>query len=309
MRALTIGELEAASGVPRQTTYYYVRNGLLPGGQKASASRTLYTDDQVDLLKRIEELRGQGLRRAEIRSRLDRRIRAAENQDVDLVARREEETRQAILAAATRSFATRGYKGTRMADLVTGLGVTPQVLYANFPTKRNLFVACYKVAVQYMNAELLPRFAGARDAAELQVWYMYADSGIKAFAPNLMLLATEAAQHDPEARRDLLEAYETIVRDAVRDLRSLRSSETEPPFDDELIIHGAMGAYEQMVARASLDDQFTFRDCVWHSLGLFLGLMAMYSGDLDIGARLEPYRELIDRVASCPPPVPEELRP
>ena len=42
---------------------------------------------------------------------------------------------------------------------------------------------------------------------------MYADSGIKAFAPNLMILAAEVAQHDEEARRDLREAYETIVGD------------------------------------------------------------------------------------------------
>ena len=308
MRAYTIGQLEAETGVPRQTIYYYVRSGLLPAGQKASVSRTLYTEDQAELLKRIEDLRGQGLRRAEIRSRLDVDIRAAENHDVDLVARHMEETRRTILRAATRSFATRGYKGTRMADLVEELGITPQVLYGQFGTKRELFVACYKVAVQYMNQTLLPRFAEARDPAESQVWYMYADSGIKAFAPNLMLLATEAAQHDPEARRDLLEAYETIVRDAVRDLARLRSTGEEPPFSDELIIHGAMGAYEQMVARASLDDRFTWRDCVWHALGIFLALMATYTGDLDIASRLARYRDLIDEVASYPPPVPEDFK-
>lgn len=309
MRALTIGELEAETGVPRRAIYYYVRSGLLPAGQKASASRTLYTERQVELLGRIEKLRREGLRRAEIKSRLAPDIRAALDQDVDLVASREEETRRAILRAATRSFATKGYKGTRMADLVEDLGITPQVLYGQFATKRELFVACYKVAVQYMNTALLPRFAEAGDAAEMQVWYMYADSGIKAFAPNLMLLATEAAQHDPEARRDLLEAYETIVRDAVRDLSRLRASDSEPPFSDELVVHGAMGAYEQMVARASLDDRFTWRDCVWHSLGLFLAVVAIYEGDLDIGVRLAQYRDLIDRVASYPPPVPEELKP
>ncbi len=45
-----------------------------------------------------------------------------------------------------------------MADLVAELGITPQVLYSHFATKRDLFVACYKVAVQYMNEFLRARF-------------------------------------------------------------------------------------------------------------------------------------------------------
>ncbi len=222
MRALTIAELEQESGVPRQTVYYYVRTGLLPPAQKASPSRALYTDDHVALLREIEELRQQGLRRSAIKSRLEGRVRAAGSNGVDLVARREEETRQAILAAATRSFATKGYKGTRMADLIAELRITPQVLYAHFSTKRDLFVACYKVAVQYMDVFLQPRFESARDPAEMQVWYMYADTGIKAFAPNLMMMAVEAAQHDEEAKRDLREAYETIVGATIADFARMR---------------------------------------------------------------------------------------
>ena len=75
-----------------------------------------------------------------------------------------------------------------------------------------------------MDDFLKPRFESARDSAEMQVWYMYADSGIKAFAPNLMILATEVAQHDEEARRDLREAYETIFGDTVADFRGMRRS-------------------------------------------------------------------------------------
>ena len=151
MRALTVGDLERESGVPRQTIYYYVRTGLLPPAQKASPSRALYTDDHLALVLEIEALRQQGLRRSAIKARLEGRVLAAGDSGVDLVARREEETRQAILVAATRSFATKGYKGTRMADLIAQLGITPQVLYGYFATKRDLFVACYKVAVRLMD--------------------------------------------------------------------------------------------------------------------------------------------------------------
>jgi len=101
VRALTIGELERESGVRRRTIYYYVHHGLLPEAQKASPSRALYTEDHLVLLNEIEQMRHEGMRRAAIKMRLEGRIRAAGANGVDLVARREQETRQAILAAAT----------------------------------------------------------------------------------------------------------------------------------------------------------------------------------------------------------------
>ena len=309
MRALTIGELEQESGVSRPTIYYYVRTGLLPPAQKASPSRALYSEDHLELLREIEALRQLGLRRSAIKSRLEERVLAVSDTGVDLVARRAEETRQAILIAATRRFARKGYKGTRMADLIGELEITPQVLYAHFATKRDLFVACYKVAVQFMDAFLEPRFESARDSAEMQVWYMYADSGIKAFAPNLMILATEVAQHDEEARRDLREAYQTIFGDTVSDFRSMRRSEADPPFSDELIAHAIVGAFEQMLVRASLDDEYSWRDVAHNALGLFLAVRAAYQGELDLSDLTTKYGKLLDEVASLPPPLPEELRP
>jgi AcrR family transcriptional regulator len=308
VRALTIGQLEQAGGVPRRTIYYYVRIGLLPPAQKASPSRALYTDEHAAILGEIEMLRAQGLRPAEIRSRLAGRVKAAGENGVDLVARREKETRDAILKAASRSFAIKGFKGTRMADLVAEVGITPQLLYSHFATKRDLFVACYKVAVQYMNEFLRARFEEARDAPERLVWYMFADSGIKAFAPDMFALALGAAQHDEAARRDLREAYETIFREHIDELGRLRRSPESPPFADELVSHGLMGAFEQMLARATLDDEYSWREVVRTTLGLYLAVMAFYRGDLDIQALLAPYEHLLDEVASLSPPVPPELR-
>jgi AcrR family transcriptional regulator len=308
VRVLAITDLEREGGVPRRTIYYYVRIGLLPPAQKASPSRALYTEEHVAILAEIEALRAQGLRPAEMKARLASRLKAAGENGVDLVARREEETRDAILRAATRSFATRGYRGTRVADLVNELGITPQLLYSHFHTKRDLFVACYKVAVHYMDDFLRPQFEQARDAPERLVWYMFADSGIKAFAPDMFALALEAAQHDEEARRDLREAYETIFREHIRELGRMRRSPQDPPFADELVSHGLMGAFEQMLARASLDDEYSWREVVRTTLGLYLAVIAFYRGDLDIQALLAPYEPLLDEVARHSPPVPPELR-
>ena len=308
MRALTISELERESGVPRRTIYYYVRLGLLPEAQKASRTRALYTEDHLALLRDIEALKAEGLRPAAMRTRLAGRLRTAGENGVDLVARRDEEMRDAILRAATRGFAQKGYKGTRMADLVAELGITPQLLYSHFATKRDLFVACYKVAVRYMAGVIIPRVEPEGDPATRLLWYMYADEGIKAFAPHMFALAVEASQHDEAARRDLREAYERIFRELIDDLSRLRTSEREPPISDELISHGMMGAFQQMLARAALDDEYSWREVTRHTLGLFLLLLSAYRGVQDLGELLAPYENLLTEVAELPPPVPSELR-
>ena len=307
VRALTIGELERESGVPRRTVYYWVRQGLLPEAQKARRTRALYTEDHVALLREIQELRAQGLRPAAIRARLATRLKAAGEPGVDLVARRDEAVREAILAAAARSFARKGYRGTRMADLVAELGITPQLLYQHFATKRELFVACYRVAVRYMAGLVVPRVPPDGDPAERLIWYMYADEGIKAFAPELFALAVEASQHDEAARRDMRDAYERIVREVIADLARLRRPDREPPLSDELISHGLMGAFQQMLARAALDDEYSWREVTRHTLGLFLLLLSAYRGEQDLTRLLAPYEELLTEVAGMPPPLPPEL--
>ena len=159
----------------------------------------------------------------------------------------------------------------------------------------------------YMAGVIIPRVGPEGDPAARLVWYMWADEGIKAFAPHMFALAVEASQHDEAARRDMREAYERIFRELIDDLARLRTSDREPPISDELISHGMMGAFQQMLARAALDDEYSWREVTRHTLGLFLLLLTAYRGEQDLGALLAPYEDLLTEVAELPPPVPPEL--
>ena len=64
-----------------------------------------------------------------------------------------------------------------------------------------------------------------------------------------------------------------------------------------------------MLARASLDDEYSWRDVVRNALGLFLAVRAVYRGDLDLSELTTRYGTLLDEVAQLPPPVPDELKP
>lgn len=59
-------------------------------------------------------------------------------------ARRSERTRKALLRAATRLFADRGYEATRLDDVARAVRVTKGALYHQFRDKRDLFEAVFE---------------------------------------------------------------------------------------------------------------------------------------------------------------------
>jgi AcrR family transcriptional regulator len=64
-----------------------------------------------------------------------------------LRAQRAEETRTALLAAATRSFTEKGWVGTGMRDVAADAGVSTETLYSHFSSKRRLLDAVIDIAV------------------------------------------------------------------------------------------------------------------------------------------------------------------
>src|SRR5664279_1246273 len=189
MRALTIGELETESGTARSTIYYYVRAGLLPPAQKSSPTRAIYTDDHVELLDEIKRLKQDGLDIRAIREQLKQRVHFASQNGEDLVARQGEETRRAILRTAAREFARNGYRQTRIADIIAELGITPQVLYSHYPTKRDLFAASYRACLEASMSVIEPRLAGESDPAAHLIWRLLGDYGLRALNPDLLYLS------------------------------------------------------------------------------------------------------------------------
>jgi AcrR family transcriptional regulator len=76
-----------------------------------------------------------------------------------------EERRADLLEAAVIEFAENGYHGTRTADIAARAGVSQPYVYALFPDKRSLFLACHDRTTQRIKETL--RLASAhRDAAE-----------------------------------------------------------------------------------------------------------------------------------------------
>jgi len=303
MRALTIGELETESGTARSTIYYYVRAGLLPPAQKSSPTRALYTDDHVELLEEIHRLKLDGLDIKAIRERLRQRVRFASQNGEDLVARQGEETRRAILRTAAREFAHNGYRQTRIADIIAELGITPQVLYSHFPTKRDLFAASYRACLDASMSVIEPRLAGESDPAAHLIWRMLGDYGLRGLNPDLLYLARDAAYDDPETTRELRKAHEHILGNQERDLARARKGPVDPPVSDELMSYGLFGAFQTMRMRATWDERFSRTDVMWTKLAMFLAVLALYDGTIDVEGLRRRYADLINEVGAMELPV------
>lgn len=310
MRTLTISELERATGVPRSTIYFYVRAGLLPEAQKAAASRAIYSDVHVELMADIRSLRQDGLTLDAIKTRLQPRIEADEANGVDLVARQAEAQRRAILEVATRQFAIKGYKRTRISDVVDEVGVTPPVLYEYFATKRQLFAEAIALFVDWTARSMEPQLRLEPDRTLREMARVGAFFGVQTLSPDFLALARSEAMHEGgEAAEAVRSFMEQIASGPTEDLgEARRENGTSPAVSDELVSYGIFGALENMTLRASLDGMYSRRDVVRAQLFIYLAVQAVYRGELDLDAEMERYGEVVDRIARSEPPLPPEVR-
>ncbi len=304
-RGLTISELEARSKVSRGVIYYYVHRGLLPAAQKARATRALYTEQHVELLAAIGELKARGLTLRQIGEELAELIGANTDGEIDLVADEERRRRDVILEEAAHQFAAKGYRNTRVADICEALGIAPRALYAHFPTKQALFVACYHVYADWLARDVEPHVEEQTDPAARLIWRMSASAAIQAFGPDLQALAQAASVHDDGELREMVQdTYRVITERAEADLASLHAGATPPPLSEELAAIGLQGAFERMLMRVAWDDEYDLRDAMRTHLVLYLALEAVLRGRVDISVRLAEVEALLDEVSRRPLPAP-----
>jgi AcrR family transcriptional regulator len=300
MEPLSISELERETGVGRSTIHYYLAHGLLPPAQKASATRAIYDRSHVDLLREIARLKAEGLGLKVIKERLRERIEAAAGNGVDLVARQSEEARNAILQAAARRFAEHGYDGTRLSDICEDAGVASQTLYANFPSKKHLFVACYQVYFDWMHALVTPPIEQTSNTAARLAWRSFASYGIRALSPDLQAMArVEALHEEGELRSRVQDVYRSILAGTAEELAAeRRPGPNESLFDDELVAYALIGALENMQMRATWDDAYTREDVMANLVAMFLALRAAYAGRVDLSGEWSEVAELVRMLAA-----------
>jgi AcrR family transcriptional regulator len=296
---MTITELERESGVGRNTIYYYIGDGLLPPAQKASATRSVYNRAHVELLHEITRLKTEGLSLREIREELADRIEAAAENGVDLVAKQNEATREAMLQVAARRFAEHGYEKTRISDVCRDMGVNAQLIYAHFPSKKHLFMACFEVYFEWMNEQVVAPIEETADSATRLAWRVWAGLGIQALSRDLQAMARVEALHPESELRPLVrKVYENMLAGSADELAGDRRAGANPGlFDDELVSYGFLGVLENMYLRSTWDSRYTREDIMRNLLGMFLAVRAAYEGRIDLSKDWQAVAGLVKDLA------------
>jgi AcrR family transcriptional regulator len=307
MTAMTISELEVASGTRRSTIDFYVREGLLPPGTKTSRNRALYSDAHLRLIAEIRRLQQEGLKLRAIKKKLQVVISSIQPQEVDF-GDRSESIRRSVMQIAARAFATKGYSRTRVADIIREAETTPQVFYSHFPTKRDLFLECLEVFSDLAMELIEPRIAREPDTVKHAVLRTFGNLWLREISPAPMSLAAAEAMHeDAETAQAYYRGYDKLVATVLPDLETIRSGNPgfAPPFpSDWLVATALMGVIEATVGRQSWDQSLTKRDVLVTVLYAWLGIEAVYSGQLDVSQRRAEYERWVDELLEVSMPIP-----
>jgi DNA-binding transcriptional MerR regulator len=309
IQVYTIRDLERVSGVNRTTIHFYMRQGLLPRPQKTAASRSLYTDEHVRMLRKIAELKSQGLSLVEIEHELQPEMDQASETTVDLAAQEYERLHNEILAVAAREFATKGYKNAHVTTIMRKLGITATVFYTHFSSKRRLLAECVTVLMNWSIEYVDGKLTKTEDPAERLLWNIFGHSRVfELGAAALAVIRVEGTNDDAEFHKSIEQGLEATVDRILADLDQEQPKYPHPStFPGELIALNLFGAYEHVAFRARFDKEYSRNELLRAHLWLFLAAQAARNGEIDIDSRLARYTSLIDRLSSDLPPLPPEL--
>jgi len=224
-REFTIAELVEQSGVPATTIHHYRRLGLLPAPREVAPNRFLYDERHVESLRLVRLLRDRRhLSLPTIAGILPELLGSSDDPNRDeqafrpamwdqVVAAREAThgARRALLDAARKAFAGRGYADVNVADLCETVGIAKGSFYRHVPSKEALFLSACEAAVEDVRTAFIARVDrdGPFGSAELASAEL-----ARALAPELPLLlelVTRALQHQPDPGRTARALFAPLV--------------------------------------------------------------------------------------------------
>jgi AcrR family transcriptional regulator len=159
--------------------------------------------------------------------------------------RRRARTRADLLAAAKRLFASKGFHGTKIADIAAAADVGTGTFYLHFPTKDALFADLVKEtslrAKEEMDRAKAP-YTDPRDKARvaIETFFRFADSNRDVFT----ILFGHSAQFDALLR----EVYQLFISDIEENHASGVAAGVFQPLNGAIAAQAVVGMLSQVVS-------------------------------------------------------------
>lgn len=259
----TVSDLAERSGLPASTIRYYVRQGLMPAGQRLSRTRSVYNQKHLRALETIKSLRETGVSLAEIRSHANPDPDASSDSAVADTRRND------LLEAATKCFLTAGFAGTSLGAIARGASMSKATLYHHFSSKEEIFMACAERVFHRLYADVWPAISQAQTAEERlrSRWDAFVES-FADWAP-MMDLVRGLAIGDHTFSEEYLRLIDTIVAPLARELAML-GAERRFDVDAEFVSYVVMGMAE--AGARALNEGRHDADDVWQYLERILSV-------------------------------------
>lgn len=209
---------------------------------------------------------------------------------------------------ATEEFVTKGYEQTHVADIIRRLGITPQVFYSHFPSKRRLLAESFRTFMSWNLAYVEPKLARTKDYGEKLLWRVLADFRANGFGYEVLQLVKSRDGDEKELVQLVERAWEEVIAVIIADFLEARPDDLPPPpISLELLAYSLIGAQHNACLRASWDDTYSRADLIRVHLWLYLAVLAAISGKIDIDSELARYEELVQEVAAREPVTPPAI--
>jgi AcrR family transcriptional regulator len=125
-----------------------------------------------------------------------------------------EERRADLLEAAVVEFAEHGYHGTRTADIAARAGFSQPYVYALFPDKRTLFLACHDWTTERIKEALEKASTDLAEGDDVEQALDRAYQALFAERPHQVLFQVQAhaaATADPEIRAPVRQRFIELI--------------------------------------------------------------------------------------------------
>jgi len=270
---MKMAELVETTGIPRTTIHYYLREGLLPEPEKAGKTVAYYGREHVERLLEIQKMQEVDLLPlGEIKKRLAP-AREGGSRSSRAASGRAAITRKRILDAAIKEFSEKGYRKTRVTDIISSLGIATMTFYRYFPNKRQLFLEVVDTIVANMVEHVEAEISGERDYVIRMLKRGMAF--YRVYSQNqdiLQVLRGEAVGEDREMGELVKRIYRRFTSVLVKDFDDWKKEGMFPELDTEITAYALLGASEFAIYRMSMDDRYTIKDFLTQGLDLLMAI-------------------------------------
>jgi AcrR family transcriptional regulator len=283
-----IADLEKLSGLPRRTIHFYIQSGLLHPPLKTGKTMAYYDDQHLQKLKLIQKEKSTGSPLFAIKQELAESKRVGEIQGGRRISfriklgdakkihkrktgpRKKFANRENIIQQGCMLFRKKGYKQTKVNDIIKALNIGKGTFYFYFTDKRELLLECVPTIFKDLFSQGWDKIRIEKNPLKrLELRAQTVFPVLSEFCSILALCKEAMEDTDPKLRRMGKETFLSIRKPLEKDIKKGIEEGILHPLDPKIIGTIMIGIIENIYYLKNLDQTIP-HDVIWENIYSFL---------------------------------------